>query len=243
MLSIKPIASLLLVASVMAGCVTPSPTSQNPQRNASAAPTFDATGPQALRFQRVIARMEPIAERICHNHTGGAENCDYQIVLDKRAGAPSNAYQSQDNTGRPVLTFTAAILAEFRNDDELAFVLGHEAAHHIAGHIAQTRKTATVGALVGGTVALLLGGGDTAVDIGVDLGGTVGARAFSKDHELEADALGAQITQAAGYDALRGAAFFQRIPDPGDRFLGSHPPNAQRIDIVRQTVGQTGTGF
>ncbi len=192
-----------------------------------------------MRFQRVVARMEPVAERMCQSRTRDGVNCDYKIVLDERPNAPSNAYQSQDPSGRPVLTFTATILADFQNDDELAFVLGHEAAHHIGGHIAQTRQTATVGALLGGAAALLLGGGDTAVDIGVDLAGSVGARAFSKDHELEADALGARITLAAGYDAVRGAAFFQRIPDPGDRFLGSHPPNAQRIETVRQAVRQT----
>lgn len=44
------------------------------------------------------------------------------------------------------------------------------------------------------------------------------------------------ITRRAGYDPLRGAEFFTRIPDPGDQFLGTHPPNAQRIDVVRQTM-------
>ena len=118
----------------------------------------------------------------------------------------------------------------------MAFVLGHEAAHHIAGHIAATRTTAPTGAILGGALATILGGGQMAVDIGMDLGTTVGARAYSKDHELEADRLGAILTQRSGYDALRGAQFFERIPDPGDRFLGTHPPNAQRIAVVRETV-------
>ena len=98
------------------------------------------------------------------------------------------------------------------------------------------RQTATLGAVVGGGLAVLLGGSQSAVDLGTNLGGTVGARAYSKEHELEADALGARITHDAGYDPVVGAAFFQRIPDPGDRFLGSHPPNAERIATVRRAA-------
>jgi predicted Zn-dependent protease len=50
------------------------------------------------------------------------------------------------------------------------------------------------------------------------------------------DALGTVITHRAGFSPLKGAAFFTRIPDPGDRFLGTHPPNAARIQTVRDTV-------
>ncbi len=66
--------------------------------------------------------------------------------------------------------------------------------------------------------------------------GLVGARRYAKDYELEADALGTVLAWEAGFDPERGAAFFARIPDPGNRFLGTHPPNAQRIDTVRRTL-------
>ncbi|MEL6518654.1 MAG: M48 family metalloprotease, partial [Pseudomonadota bacterium] len=68
------------------------------------------------------------------------------------------------------------------------------------------------------------------------IGGTVGARRFAKDFELEADALGTRIAAAAGYDPVRGAEFFNRIPDPGDQFLGTHPPNADRMATVRRVA-------
>ncbi|MDP5361691.1 MAG: M48 family metalloprotease, partial [Paracoccaceae bacterium] len=68
------------------------------------------------------------------------------------------------------------------------------------------------------------------------LGASVGARTYSKEFELEADALGSRIAAAAGFDPLRGAEFFFRIPDPGDRFLGTHPPNAERLRTVRQVA-------
>ena len=64
----------------------------------------------------------------------------------------------------------------------------------------------------------------------------MGARRYGRQFELEADALGTVIAYRAGYDPVRGAAFFTRLPDPGDQFLGSHPPNADRIALVREVV-------
>ena len=120
--------------------------------------------------------------------------------------------------------------------DELAFVLGHEAAHHIAEHIPRQQQTALTGALVLGVLTAATGGDASAVRNAQDLGGTLGARRYAKDYELEADALGTILAWDAGYDPERGAAFFARIPDPGNQFLGTHPPNARRIETVRLTL-------
>ena len=89
------------------------------------------------------------------------------------------------------------------------------------------------GAALGGILASVAG-----ADVGTlqNLGASVGARTFSKDYELEADALGTIITARAGFDPLLGARYFTRIPDPGNRFLGTHPPNRDRIKTVRRTM-------
>jgi hypothetical protein len=44
------------------------------------------------------------------------------------------------------------------------------------------------------------------------------------------------IAHDAGYDPIVGVAFFSQIPDPGNRFLGTHPPNAQRVATVRRVA-------
>lgn len=194
------------------------------------------SGSQAVaNFQAAVARVEPVAERMCAEQTNGI-NCDFLIRVDPNPGAPANAFQSLDRNGRPLLTFTRALIADARNQDEIAFVIGHESAHHIEQHIAQQRQSATAGALVGGIIGSALGADQATVNQISRAGATVGARRFSQEHELEADALGTVITARAGYDPIRGAAFFSRIPDPGDRFLGTHPPNAQRIETVRRVA-------
>ncbi len=194
----------------------------------------------ARNFVAVVERVEPVAEQVCRANAPGT-NCDFRIVVDDRPGMPSNAFQTLDARGRPIIAFTVALLADVRNTDELAFVLSHEAAHHIAGHLARQRRNATIGATVFGEIAGRIGGGSTdAIRTAQQLGASVGARSYSQDFELEADALGTVIAKQAGYDPVNGAQFFLRIPDPGDRFLGTHPPNARRIETVRRTAAGVG---
>ncbi len=71
-----------------------------------------------------------------------------------------------------------------------------------------------------------------------DIGAAVGGRRFSREFELEADHLGTLIALRGGFDPVRGAAYFARIEDPGNEFLGTHPPNAARIEIVRRTTAE-----
>ncbi|MEM8576928.1 MAG: M48 family metallopeptidase [Pseudomonadota bacterium] len=186
-------------------------------------------------FAEVTRQMEPVAERECRRRTSGV-NCDFRIVIDDRPGQPANAFQTLDENRRPVIVFNLALLREASNADEVAFVLGHEAAHHIEGHIDRSRENAVAGAVLLAGLATLAGGNTADVESAQRLGAQVGARTYSKEFELEADALGTIITHRAGYDPVRGAEFFNRIPDPGDRFLGTHPPNAQRIATVRRVA-------
>lgn len=213
------------------------PTTPAPRPDAPATPTpssFDANR-AARDFINVLQAVEPVAEEECRARTKGV-NCDFKIVVDDTPGAPANAFQTVDRQGRPIIAFTVALIADARNADELAFVMGHEAAHHIKGHIARQQQNAVAGAVVSTGLAILLGGDKATVEAAQREGALVGSRIYSKDFELEADALGTVISKRAGYDPLKGAQFFFRIPDPGDRFLGTHPPNRKRLDIVRRTA-------
>jgi Zn-dependent protease with chaperone function len=229
------LAGLVMVA-VLSGCVQtvvtplpqPIPVADAPAGSPEAA---------ARTFTEVVDRVAPVATDICRQRTRG-QSCDFLIAVDDRPGQPPNAFQTLDDYDRPVLVFTLALIADARNADELAFVMGHEAAHHIADHIGRQQTEAITGAIVAGTLASLSGADPASIQAAQDFGAQVGSRRFSKEFELEADALGAEIAWRAGFDPLRGAQFFARLPDPGDRFLGTHPPNAQRYAIVRQTVAQ-----
>ncbi len=224
-------AGLCLLLGLAACSTATSPVVQSPRQG-----TVQAAADRAARnFVTVVERVAPVAEQECRRRAP-TTNCNYMILIDDRLDEPSNAFQTVDQTGRPMIIFTLALIAEVRNQDELAFVLGHEAAHHILGHLTQTAQNAQLGALVLGNLAAASGYSGAVVESAAALGAEVGARQFSKAFELEADALGAVITRRAGYDPVVGAAFFARIPDPGDEFLGTHPPNAERQATVQRVV-------
>ncbi|MBV0912644.1 M48 family metallopeptidase [Anianabacter salinae] len=228
---ILPLLLVLSACAVPAPPPAPGPTSQLP-------PGAPPSARQAAdNFVAVVDRVEPIAEQVCRERTRGVD-CDFQIAVDSRPNQPPNAFQTLNDAGRPVIGFTVALIADARNQDELAFILGHEAAHHIEGHIPRVQASAMQGALLAGALATLGGANAATAEQVSRLGAQVGARSFAKDFELEADALGTVIAYQAGYDPARGAEYFTRIPDPGNRFLGTHPPNGDRVATVQRVLSQ-----
>lgn len=238
-----PLAALLL-----AGCVMPTPYAPQPYTPQPSAPqpmppiATPASGPlsprdAATNFLTVVKRVEPVAEAYCRAQAT-TQNCDLQIVIDDRPGQSANAFQTLDNAGRPIIAFNLALIADARTPDEIAFILGHEAGHHIAGHIPRQKQTAQTGAILAGIVAAAAGAGQAQAEQLQQLGAGLAAQHYSKEYELQADAIGTEIAYDAGYDPILGAAFFDRLPDPGDEFLGSHPGNAQRKAVVAQTMAR-----
>lgn len=227
----------IAAALALSACVDPViTTTGGPAEPRSNGDAGSLSGSTSVRtFAAVVDRVEPVAERLCRAETRGV-NCDFNIVVDTNPRLPPNAFQTLDERGRPVIGFTASLIREMRNADEIAFALSHEAAHHIEGHIPQTQSSAVTGALIGTVLGSLAGLDAQGVEAAQRIGGTVGARRFSKDFELEADVLGARIARQAGFDPVRGVQYFARAPDPGDQFLGTHPPNRDRIDAVRRVA-------
>ncbi len=231
----------MMAGLALAGCVAPTPYPPQSSPDPMPAPiVYSPSAPlppeQAARnFLTVVQRVEPVAEAYCRE-VGRAGNCDFRIVIDDRPGQPANAFQTLDKQGRPILAFTLALIADARNADEVAFVLGHEAAHHISGHIPKAQQSAATGAILAGVLAAASGMGDAGIEQAQQIGAGMAARGYSKEFELQADALGTEIAFHAGYDPLRGAAFFDRLPDPGDQFLGTHPANAQRKATIARVM-------
>lgn len=232
----------MIIASLLAlGACVPTTTVPRGPVPAAGPPPVDAQ--RAVQtFIDVVTRMEPVAEDVCRRDRPDA-NCDFIIYVDRDPEAGINAFQTVDRRNRPVIIFTVGLIAEARNADEIAFVMGHEAAHHIAGHLDERRVQADAGAVIFGEIARAGGASPDLVGEAARIGSAVAARRFTQAAELEADALGAVIAHQSGYDPLNGAQFFNRLPDPTNRFLSTHPPNALRLSTVQRTMAQiTGGG-
>lgn len=98
------------------------------------------------------------------------------------------------------------LLAFLKSEDELAAVLAHEIGHITARHAVQQHSRGTLGSTaagVGGFVAAVATGN---VYIGSELAQVgsmwtqAGVSGFGREHELEADSLGAEYLYNAGYN-------------------------------------------
>jgi predicted Zn-dependent protease len=123
------------------------------------------------------------------------------------------------------------------NQDQIAFLLGHEMAHVVRGHAIER--------IVAGSA--LSAAARAAPAPGV-LGAwlrNVGTRfletAYSRDHELEADALGVRLSAAAGYEPrasielLSHLAEIHESAEPASlgEYFATHPSAQTRIDNIR----------
>ena len=236
----------LLLCLALAACGTTYAVPEAPMAGPVAQPAAVPRGParSARDFRRVAARIEPAAEAMCGEQATGVD-CDYLIGLETDPRVPPNAFQTLNEQGRPVIIVSQSLLAEMRSDDEIAFVLAHEASHHIAGHIGRQQQQQALGALVLGGIVTAAGqmygtpASDDAVRQAMDMGAYVGARAYSQSYELEADTVGAYVAARAGYDPQAGAAIFGRpaLANPGGpAILASHPASAQRQATVARVA-------
>lgn len=207
------------------------------------APTHSGTPDAAARtFVQVMRRMEPAVRQDCLQRRTRPISCNFTFVVDDRPGMEPNAFQTVDRNGDPIVGFTLSLIAQTRNADEIAFVVGHEAAHHILNHLDRRSGAATAAAVVLGTIASAYGSDPGAVERAQQIGASVGSRYYSREWELEADYLGSIIALNAGFNPVNGARLFERIPDPGNHVLGTHPSRAQRITQVARAVNDVQSG-
>ncbi|HDP88414.1 MAG TPA: peptidase M48 Ste24p [Thioalkalivibrio sp.] len=93
---------------------------------------------------------------------------------------------------------TRGIMAYMNSEAELAGVLGHEIGHVTARHGVRQQSAATVTGILGAVISARAGS-QAAGDLSNMLG-TALIRGYGREHELEADRLGAEYLARVGYD-------------------------------------------
>ncbi len=194
------------------------------------------------RFHRVAARVKPVAEKYCEQLTTHRVDvfCEGDLDIERELEV-NNAFlvQLQHPVTKETFSFvrlTLPLLKSTANDDEVAFIISHEYGHLIGRHTRKKENQAFIGAMM-------------AVPFGaVDLGAHAGSLAFTKEFELEADALGVRIAQAAGYDPIKGAQNLARpIPgvdlEEGPSFIETHPLDVDRLATILAAAEQIKAGI
>ncbi len=153
------------------------------------------------------------------------------------------------------LYVTRGLLALANDDSELAAVIAHEMAHVNAKHGILRQKREEEEALAQQVVADLLKTDPTAR--AAVIRGKLRLAQFSRNQELQADAIGIKAIGNAGFDTFAAPRFlksmgafadFRSVSDPGETdldFLATHPATPKRVELAAghaRAFGAEGTG-
>ena len=188
---------------------------------------------------KLAAYVQKVGERVAAN--SHRSNLIYRFtVLDS---ADVNAFALPGG----YIYVTRGILAFLNSEAELAAVLGHEIGHVTARHAVRQQTTATLAGIAGAILSSQ--SGVQGVGNIANLLGTALVRGYGREHELEADRLGANYIAKTGYasDAMLGvirvlknqAVFETELATLEDRkprsyhgLFSTHPDNDQRLQSI-----------
>lgn len=145
--------------------------------------------------------------------------------------------------------FYTGLLDIMDNDDQVATVMGHEAGHVVGRHAAErySQQMAAAGGLALANVALEAGDVENRGLIAGILGAGVTFGVilpYSRQHEYEADRLGADFMVGANYRADEAVRFWDNMTQAGGQktaeFMSTHPSDANRINAMQSYISSMG---
>jgi predicted Zn-dependent protease len=149
---------------------------------------------------------------------------------------------------------TRQLLALMNSEDELAFVLGHEAGHIAANHSGERQTGSILTQVLSGLAGIFTGSSLATQAVGLLAQSQLAS--FSRNQELESDRLGIRYMAGTGYNPLEAAEILDTLDTYGRlqaRFSGreddqraapswfsTHPTSAARVRQVRTEAQRTG---
>ena len=186
--------------------------------------------PQMVRLHAIAGRIIPHAPP----WNGRAKQWQWEVNL---IGNPKvNAFCMPGGK----IAFFWGILQKLQlNDDEVATIMGHEAAHALREH-ARERMGKTAATRIGaGLVSSLLGLGGLG-DAALGMGAQLLTLQFSRSDETEADLVGMELAARAGYDPAAGVTLWQKMmaasKSSPPQFLSTHPAGDTRIKDIQEKL-------
>lgn len=184
------------------------------------------------RLTPIASRVEAASESLCADMKG--KRCDFEVVLD-----PTKKGLNAHADGQRVVIYPAMV-DYATNDNQLAFVIAHEFAHSIMGHVASQQKNVMIGGLLGtlGDAFAQSQGYDTGGSIG-KLGAQQALLRYSPSFENEADYIGMYILARAGYTIEDAPGFWRAMSLNAPQAVyatSTHPNNPSRTVAMEKTV-------
>ena len=184
--------------------------------------------------------LNVLGNRLVANSEGARQDFEFFLVKDPtlNAFALPGGYIGV-NTGT---------IVNAQSESELAAVLAHEIAHVTQHHMARMTSdegkltTAALAAMVVAIMARNSQAGSAAAAFG-QAGAITAQIAFTRQYEREADRIGFQTLQKAGFDVRAMPAFFERLQKAGrlyennaPAYLRTHPVTTERIADMQNRI-------
>ncbi|MBI4204985.1 MAG: M48 family metallopeptidase [Betaproteobacteria bacterium] len=186
--------------------------------------------------------INTLGERLVARSPDARQNFDFFLIQDGQI----NAFALPGG----FVGVNSGLLLNAQSESEVASVLAHEIAHvtqrHIARMLAQ-QKQSQITSLAALAVAILAARASSQAAQAAAAFGTASAIQsqlnFTREHEREADRVGVQILEQAGFDPHAMATFFDRLQRAtrvyeggAPSYLRTHPLTFERIADIQNRV-------
>jgi predicted Zn-dependent protease len=191
-----------------------------------------------VRHHALTQLVQGIGQRLAE-HSNRPEFRLYPYTFKVVDSSEVNAFSLP---GGPVYVNMGLVeLAE--NEDELAAVIAHEMGHVAARHATEQMTTLQLSQLAMFVTLSAVGGLPPIAMEGTRLGYILGVLRYGRGMESEADQLGLELMESAGFDPRGMAAMLKHIQDERreepmmlERMLSSHPLPDDRIEAVKAAL-------
>lgn len=200
---------------------------------------------QVLEDPEINDYIDSLGHRLAASSPDKYQHFNFFVVKDNSI----NAFAMPGG----VIGVHTGLLTAANNESEVAGVLGHEIGHVVQHHLARMlakQKNDSVITMATMALALLAARSNPQLTGGALTAATANSIQkqidYTREHEREADRVGLQILDSAGFDTRGMPAFFETL-QKGSRFsegsapafLRTHPLTSERIADVRNRVEQT----
>ena len=221
---------------LLASCATPSPPTSKNSKNGSSPDDQEKMAYRA--FDNLKQSGNPICALV---YQGIYPDCRYfNLFLRDRPALNAFPY------GNTNISVHREILSYLKNEDEVAFLIAHNMAHHLADHYYEVRDDTSFSFVVSG-YQRTADGKSTYINRRPGPGfDENGPHKYIVSQEYEADYIAAYLLAAAGYDVGAAIKFYKKMhslnPSNGKAekseagFLDTHPFTSSKIIRLQKTA-------
>lgn len=191
------------------------------------------------RDPQAVAKVKAVGQRLLASTAARQTpyRFDFHLLADRTT---VNAFALPGGQ----IFITEALFRRLKNEDQLAGVLGHEMGHVVGRHSNEQMAGSRLWSGLAQGAGILLSDGQN--NAGAHLAQMVAqwrVMKFSRDDELESDALGVRFMLQAGYQPEELIGVMQILAEVsgggrGSDFFSTHPAPENRMEKIREVIAR-----